>query len=135
MKIPKDIVGENRLRDLMICNEYVSGKLPEEIISERTLDISIRRVQKILYNNKEYVNKNMGWSKSKRIMYLQRLAEKHKDNVGSNKGYLDIAKELRTEIEGEKSLIDQSSHQHITIVRSKESVDEREENRINATTG
>ena len=115
MKIPKEIIGKNRIRDFDICRRYIDGQTPQEIRDERTPHLTLRRVQKIIYDNAKFINPRIGWHKSRRIHNLQRLAEANKDNAGRGKGYLDINAELRKEIEGDKPLIDNSKHEHFNV--------------------
>jgi len=116
MKVYKQIVGKNKLRDLDICLLYIRGKTADEIVEERNLKLTARRVEQIIYDNAAFVNPRVAWPKSKRIMYLQRLAERTKDKISDKRDYLDVAEQLRKEIEGDKPLIDQSNHKHITYV-------------------
>ena len=112
MDIPKEILGKNRIRDYAICMDYIRGKKSEEIIVSRKLTITVRRIEQILYKNREFVSSNIAWPKSQRIHNLQRwIADKE-----STKDPLEIQKELRAEIEGEHALIDQSQNTNITYV-------------------
>lgn len=116
MKIPKEIKGNNRLRDLDICRLYIEGKKPIEIKELRNLPITVRAIQKVVSNNSAFVNPRVAWPKTKRIMRLQRLANIYEGIAGKGRGELDILAELRKEIEGEKALVDLSKHEHITVV-------------------
>lgn len=113
MKMPSEIVGKNRVRDLSICMDYISGKTPEEITTLRKLNLSARRIEQILYANKTFVSKHIGWDKSKRIFLLQRMI---KDVTETRKDPADIIEQIRKEIEGDKPLIDNSKHLHQTYV-------------------
>ena len=91
MKIPEEIKGKNRLRDTMICLDYAYGKSSEEIKKDRKLLITVRRIDQVLYENRDFVNSRVGWSKSKRLHMLQRIAEKQGIKLSEKK---DILKKL-----------------------------------------
>jgi hypothetical protein len=116
MKLPKDITGKNKLRDLRICTLYCAGKSIQEIKDECYPNLSLRRLYDITYNNPEFINKRITWPKSKRIHLLQRIAVQAGSHINSKKDILDVLSELRKEIEGDKPLVDMSKHEHITIV-------------------
>ena len=119
MKLPKEInkiVGENKLRDLAICLDYISGKDPSEIIAERNLALTTRRIEQIVYANAAFVNPKVAWPKAKRVRLRQRLIlRKIAGKQDSNKDILDHLDGLQKEIDGEKSLVDQSTHYHVTL--------------------
>jgi hypothetical protein len=127
MKLPKDIVGKNRLRDLYICELYIKGMNPEQIreaLSNSPSPIKVSRIYKVIYANSAYINPRIGWSKSKRLHKLQRLADLNPDKLAKNKDTIDILDAIRKEIEGDKALIDQSTHEHITIVVDQQAAKE-----------
>lgn len=74
--------------------------------------ITSRRINTILFKNKEFLDFNADWHKKKRIRNLLKWIEKAK-KPESNK--LILQNELRTELEGATPLIDNSQHQHFTI--------------------
>jgi len=116
MKIPKEIIGKNKLRDLDICRLYIEGLTAEEIKSKRKLTIGIRAIQHIISKNAAFVNPRVAWPKTKRIHNLQRIAQRYQERALSDKkDYLDVSKELRAEIEGDKAIVDASQHTHYTI--------------------
>ncbi len=116
MKLPKEIIGKNRIRDFYICNLYIKGHTAEEIteiIQNKCITpVKLNRCYKIISANSVYINKYIGWSKSKRIHLLQKWVKK---NDSSKKDPADLIEQIRREIEGEKPLIEQ--HTHITYVR------------------
>jgi len=80
-------------------------------IAER-FNLTERRIQQILRTNHAFVPIDREWEKRKRIHILKtEIAKKER----SNKDKADLLNQLRTEIEGEKSLIDQSKH-YIQVV-------------------
>ncbi len=113
MKVPSEIKGKNRVRDFAICMDYIQGKRPEEIVASRKLEISARRVEQIVYANSAFVNPRVAWPKSKRIHELQRMIE----NAGeTKKDKADLLDQLRKEVEGDRPLIDNSTHNHLTLI-------------------
>jgi hypothetical protein len=117
MMVPKEIIGKKQLRDLDICCLYISGMTPEEIVAHRNLKITTRRVEQIIYTNSTFVNPRVAWPKSKRIHLRQRLIEgKLRGEKISRKDVLEHLNGLQEEVEGNKTLIDQSQHRHITII-------------------
>jgi len=114
MILPKDIVGQNKLRDLQICEAYCGDQNAEEIAEG--FKLTERRVYYILQNNSEYVLKNVGWSKSKRIKMLQKIADNAGIQLSPKKDILNVIEQMRKEIEGDKPLIKQESHYHFTTV-------------------
>ena len=107
MKLPQ-IVGKNKLRDFRICSLYIQGKTPEEIASDRTLGLGVRRVQKILNANAGFVNPKIAWPKSKRIHILQRVAVAAGDQLSEKKDILNVLEQLRKEIEGDRPQLEQT---------------------------
>ena len=111
MQIPKEIKGKNRKRDFIICCDYLRGKSPEEIKKERALSITERRVYKIIFNNQEFINPRITWPKARRVWLLQKMVDEAPE---SKKDKADLIDQLRKEVEGEKPLVDNSKHTHIT---------------------
>lgn len=118
MKIPREIKGKNKVRDFCICLEYIDGKTPEEIKYLRKLRLSVRRIQQILYENSDFVNSRIGWSKSKRLHTLQRIAERSGLGLSDKKDILNVLEQMRKEIDGDKPLVDNSKHYHQTFIQS-----------------
>ena len=119
MKLPKDIVGKNRLRDLFVCELYLKGTMPEDIpnaLVNSSRPIRAKRVYQVLNANAAYINPRMGWTKTKRLHRLQRLADLNPDKLCKSKDTIDILEAIRKEIEGDKSIVDMSKHEHITII-------------------
>ena len=129
--IPEEIKGINRMRDYKICLEYVAGHTAEEIKTKRSLSISIRRINQILYDCSPFLNGRVAWPKSKRIHYLQKCIS---ETPFSKKDNADLIEQVRKEIEGDRPLIDNSKHTHLTIVQQIRKVLENEpveQSRIN----
>lgn len=126
MKLPEEIKGYNRLRDLEICRLYIEGKTPKEIANE-DFELSERRIQQVLSENHIFVSKHIAWPKSKRIHNLQRLAQEYLDKpLNEKKDYLDIAKELRSEIEDHKQPQNQINILSITNINEINKLSEAE---------
>lgn len=113
MEIPKEIVGRNKIRDTRICLEYISGKSPEEISKYDWINLSVRRIYHILFRNQDFINPRITWPKARRVWMLQRMIDNAPE---TKKDKADLLEQLRKEIEGDKPLIDQSNHKHITYV-------------------
>ena len=113
MKLPETIKGKNRLRDFDICRLHLSGKNSFEIKNLRSLPITVRRIEQILYDNAIFINPRMAWPKSERIFLRQRIIVKAPKK--SKKDIVDQLNDLTKEIEGEKSLVDLSQHTHYTF--------------------
>ena len=97
MKLPKDVIGKNKIKDINICKMYIEGMIGEEIAEHFTIKTS--RVNQILRTNSVIIDKNIGWSKAKRIHMLQRLAEKTGLRLSPTKDTLNILEQIRKEIE------------------------------------
>lgn len=120
MKIHKQIVGRNKIRDLLICDFFASGLSATEIMQEmerRNKPMTLRRCHQILSTNKSFLNDNVVWPKYKRVQRLQRIADKTSDKISKRKDILDVMEQLRKEIEGDKSnqVIDQSQTFNLQI--------------------
>ena len=79
MKIP-NVKGKNKIRDAMICRLYVEGYSPDEIKEYRSLPISVRRIDQILYNNKEFVKIDKDWEETKQVNRIKRKIRKSDDS-------------------------------------------------------
>lgn len=122
MRIPKEIVSKkNKLRDLDICLKYISGMTPDQISDElasRNAKLTPRRIEQIVYENSAFVNPRIAWPKSKRLHLRQRMIQRTLDgNPISKKDVVDQLDSLREEIEGDKPLIDNSTHLHLTVAQ------------------
>lgn len=117
MLIPKEILGKNRIRDFAICRDYIRGKLPSQILQERNIKLTVRRCEQIINKNKVFVAKYIGWNKSKRIWELIRMIDKAPE---TKKDKFDLMEQMRKEMEGDKPLIDNSQHIHVTNIDLKD---------------
>lgn len=88
---PEDIKSEHPERDAEICNLYMEGFTPEEIKQMRKLQIDARRVQQIVYENKDTINSIKGFETIKQIARLKRQIRKRPDSA---KDVIDIEKVL-----------------------------------------
>lgn len=121
MKLPKEIVGRNKIRDAQICltwerllddKNYPTIESIKQAISKQ-FNLTEFYIYKIVRRNNAYTPQNYAWEKTKRINRLK-LEIKNKDK--SNKDVADLMEQLRKEIEGDKPLIDQSVKHHIQII-------------------
>lgn len=121
MKVAEEILGKNRVRDLAICSDYIQGLTPQEIIDRRKLNLTVRRVEQIIYTNSPFVNPRIGWSKSKRLHKLARVAEKAGEALSDKKDILNVLEQMRKEIEGDKPI--NETHVHLDLARLHELAD------------
>ena len=119
MQLPKEIVGKNRIRDFKICNAYLNNKPTTEIAKQ--YNISQNRVYAILHNNSTYLGDMAGWSKAKRLLVLERVANNTGIKLSPGKDILNVVEQMRKEKEGDKPLIEQ--HNHLTKVEIQVSDD------------
>lgn len=134
MKIPNQIRGINKIRDFNICQLYLSGMTPLEIwdvYAKRHRPLSLRRIQRIISDNSEFINPRVAWPKTKRLHRLQRIADKMPDKLTHNKDVLNVMEEIRKEIDGETPLIDQSTHYHVTKLSDEQLIDQARTRGIN----
>lgn len=137
MLLPKEIKGKNKIRDLKICELYLSGLVPLEIYdvyAKRHRPISLRRIQQIIYDNSSFVNPRVAWPKTKRLHRLQRIASKLPDKLAHTKDVLNVMEEIRKEIDGDAPLIDQSTHYHLTQLNDQQLIDSARARGINLPT-
>ena len=106
MKIPVKIRGFNKLRDAAIVIAWARERLTPKEISEK-FNLTQRRIEQIIYHNHDFVTFSKDLEKKKRIYRLEKWLEK---NPETSRDSLDILIELRKEIEGEKPLVDNSTH-------------------------
>ena len=109
MKIPEKTHGIHKLRDTKICMLWAKDLISSEKISER-FKLSVRRIHQIVYANREFLKKEQGWEKSKRVRWLQKQIKKAGD---TKKDSADLIEQLRKEIEGDKPLVNIEKHLHI----------------------
>ena len=121
MKIPKEIKSRHKIRDAGILKLFLNDNMTlREIGSKFSLTAS--RIQQILYDNKNLISWDINYEKAIRINALKRMKQQYSSVLGK-KSTIDILEQLRKEIEGDKPLIDQSKHTHITKVDVKISDD------------
>ena len=108
MKIPKEIKTKHKVRDCAILQLYLRDNLTQKEIGSR-FGITGSRVEQILSANSHLISWNQNKEKAVRINALKRLYQKHPESIG-NKCTLDVLEQLRKEIDGDKPLIDQSTH-------------------------
>ena len=112
MKIPKDIVGRNKHRDLKILLDWAEGLMTFDGLAVK-YELTQRRITQILMANHAYVKIDKDWEKKQRIHYIKSQMKTAKDTEANR---LSLQQELRTELEGDKPLIQQETHLHFTTV-------------------
>ena len=121
MKLPDKIKGRNKIRDGRICQQwldYLDSDDDLQTVMEfknslvEQMGLSYRYINKILRNNSVALQPDRQAEKNKRFWKLKLIA---KGKLKSTKDITDILEQQRKEIEGDKSLIDASTHQHFTI--------------------
>jgi len=132
MKLP-EIVTKHKIRDAKICKLWAEDLMTTKKIGEQ-FGITSRRVNVILFKNKEFLDFNADWHKKKRIRNLLKWI---KTAVAPKANKLTLQNELRTELEGNAPIVDNSSHVHYTTViqqlHDKANEQRKERNRITAS--
>lgn len=122
MKLPKEVKSRHKLRDAAIVKLAIEGKTQLEIGVK--FGLTRNRIQQILCENSNLLLLDKNYEKFQRINRLKRALSKAEEDgllISDKKDFIDIQKELRAELEGEKNLvIDQSTHQHVTYVWNNE---------------
>ena len=99
MKIPKDIVGRNKHRDLKILLDWAEGLMTFDGLAVK-YELTQRRITQILMANHAYVKIDKDWEKKQRIHYIKSKIVTAPDTEANK---LTLQQELRTEIEGDKN--------------------------------
>ena len=99
MKIPKHIHGKNKIRDAMIIKLLAEGKTGEEIIQERNLKLSPRRIDQIRYNNRQYFKIDRAYEEE---MQLLRIKQHIRKSPSSRKDVYDWETLLDSKISAKK---------------------------------
>lgn len=116
MKLPEKIKGRNRIRDGAIVLLFKRDNLDFSELSEK-FNLTERRIMQILSTNHAFIRRDPEWEKEKRINRLNRWLKKDGKLRDSNKDPVEIQDFIRKEIEGDKPLIDQSVHNHYTLIQ------------------
>ena len=106
MKIPEIKGKRNKIRNAAIVIAYKIENLTSKEISEK-FELTQRRIIQILRENNSFIKRDKEWEKEKRIKRLESWLDR---NDETKKDPADILDQLRKEIEGDKPLIDQSTH-------------------------
>ena len=115
MKLPEIASKRNRIRDTRICQLYIHKNLSPEEISEQ-FKLTPTRINQILYKNRQFLNLDAQWEKTKRIRWLKIHI---KESKLTRKDPADLIEQMRREIEGDgKNItIDNSNHyQEVQVV-------------------
>jgi len=137
MRIPKEIVTRNKIRDYRICRMYLDDNMvPEEI--GRHIGLSERQVSRILYKNRSVLDIDRNWEEIKQVQRIKRQITKKGD---SKKDVLDLEKQLHEILVGGKLKIEHSGEvktgeDKIIIIRPKATEEKSEvENRAQGIPG
>src|SRR4030042_233225 len=115
MKLPEKILGQNKIRDAGICNEWMSKSLNSEELAEK-LNLTERRILQILRTNHAFIIIDKEWEKKKRIHRRNRwIKDREKNGEASKKDLDDLLEANRREIEGERATVDNSQHKYFTF--------------------
>ena len=105
----EDVKGYKKARNYRILKMFMEGHTQSAI--GKKFGITQVRVNGIIYDNKDLIKYDRELEKSKRIAWLKSQLLKSGD---TKRDPVDIQEQLRKEIEGDKSHIDNSQHTHIT---------------------
>ena len=72
MKLPNDVMGFNKIRDLEIIGLYLEGLPPQEIKDQLKLSITTRRIEQIVYNNRDIIKIDRQWEETQQILRIKR---------------------------------------------------------------
>ena len=115
MKLP-EIQSMRKLRDMKIITLFSrQHKHPLQIASQ--VNISVSQVYRILQKHSGAINHDIQHKKNMRITLLERMLKFYPCTIG-NKTTLDIIKEHRAELEGEKGIEINNNNQQYTIMPS-----------------
>ena len=112
MKFPEKFQGRHRIRDMAICNLYLNENKSSDELGGM-FKLTGRRIRAILYQNREFLQLDRRWEKTKQIWRIKRQISKRPD---STKDVADLEKLLHEVMEEKQALIDQSHHHVIQII-------------------
>ena len=113
MILPKEVIGKNKIRDASIIKLFLQDNMTLKDIGLK-FNLTASRIHQILYTHNHLISWDKNYEKAIRVNALKRLHDKHPNAMGK-KSTLDIIDHIRKEIEGDKPIIDQSVHKHITV--------------------
>ena len=125
MKIPQEILGENKIRDAAIIKLYVEGKSCSEIKELRKLNLTVRRIEQIVYKNRAFVKIDKDFEEVKQINRIKA----HINKAGSSKrDAYDWETLLSDKVSAKKvehSGKIEGSETNIVIIRSEEKIGDK----------
>ena len=122
MKLP-EIKTRHKIRDASICKMWAQDlKTLTDIASH--FNLSLSRINAILYSNREYMKDQIDWEKKRRVVWLKRQIKKRGD---SKKDSADLQLQLKHELEGEKPLIHIGHNQFFNDIIAKPKLKNRVE--------
>ena len=105
---PKDVVGENKVRDAEILNLHLEALSPEEIIEtynknhpDASLDISIYRINQIFYENNKLLKIDRQKVSTQQTLRVMRQIKKL-ESMGTKKDLLDWENLLHDKVDSQK---------------------------------
>lgn len=123
MKIPKEIVGQNKIKNAYVCKLYVLNNLTQREIGQK-VGLTQQAIGAILYKNRHLLQLDKNYEKQKRINKLKYLLEKYPSRI-AKKSTIDILEQLRKEFEGDRTNININTEvktifQNINITKAPE---------------
>lgn len=113
MKLPDKIKGRHKIRDAHICILWDRDNLNFQEIAEKK-NLSERRIRQILMTNHAIIAIDKEWEKKKQI----HRANRHiKYSLPSVKDPLEWEEFLHKLIQGDRPLIDASTHNHFISIK------------------
>ena len=112
MRMP-EIKGTNKIRDAKIIWYYNRTNMSKEDIAHK-MDLCVSSIEKIVYKNKNYVEIDKSYERQLQIKRVKKKIAKAKP---STKDVHDWEKLLADLTKEEKSLVDQSVHNHYQQVK------------------
>lgn len=107
----QDICGENKERDLLIIDDYLTGLSSMKELSLK-YNLTQTRIHQIVANNYKVIMLDKSLEKLHRILWLKKqIILRGK----SNRDSLDLLRELRIELEGEKPLIENNEYNFSSV--------------------
>jgi predicted DNA-binding protein YlxM (UPF0122 family) len=115
MKIPKDVKGNNKIRDSKICSLYATDAWTMEDIAKR-FNITQQRVNQIIYKNRHLLNIDKNYENVQQINRIKWRIAKQKEKA-TTKDPLDWEYLLDAKLTDKKSGGGSSHETKVIIIR------------------
>lgn len=99
MKLPQ-IVTQHKIRDARICRLWARDLMATDKIAEM-FNLSQRRIEQIVYANRDFVTLDKEFERSKRARWLKQQIKLRGD---SKKDSADLLEQLRKETDGDRAI-------------------------------